>query len=345
MAKRRFFLNHNNQPIRTLDDLIQNCDPPQLVIDYREGKLKRWLEALRTFDNLIQAIDQISSQNDLDVAKELVEILEIETKILENYQHSRKFFESGNKYYELEEYEMALADYSQAIQFDANYTEAINGRDTTIAEIRKAQEKAKREAEIRKAQEKAKREAEIRKAQEKAKREAEEKKRRLITSKADFNQLNQYLAEGKWKEADQETANIMLKIMGRESEGWLTSDNCKNFPREELKIIDSLWVKYSNGKFGFSVQKKIWIECGGKVGVYDWDIYRKFAVKIGWRKGDNWLNYSELTFNTNAPQAHLPAGGAVQAGGVGYLFSLALGVSLFSFEGVSEGISFLFSRL
>jgi hypothetical protein len=131
----------------------------------------------------------------------------------------------------------------------------------------------------------------------------------LKTAKADFTQLDQYLKNGQWKEADEETANVMLKIMGREEERWLTEDNCKNFPREELKIIDSLWIKYSNGKFGFSVQKKIWLECGGKVGVYDFDIFCKFADKIGWRKGDNWLSYSELTFNTTAPQAHLPLGG------------------------------------
>ena len=29
-----------------------------------------------------------------------------------------------------------------------------------------------------------------------------------------------------------------------------------------------------------------------------------------WRKGENWLNYDELTFNLNAPQAHLPSTGA-----------------------------------
>jgi serine/threonine protein kinase len=135
----------------------------------------------------------------------------------------------------------------------------------------------------------------------------------LKTAKADFTLLDQYLKNGQWKKADQETAEIMLKIMGKVKEGWLTEENCKNFPREELKIIDSLWEKYSNGKFGFSVQKEVWFECDGKIGVYDWGIYKKFSKKIGWSKGffNNFLEYSELTFNTNAPRAHLPNGNQV----------------------------------
>jgi hypothetical protein len=133
----------------------------------------------------------------------------------------------------------------------------------------------------------------------------------LKTESADFTELDRFLAQGKWQEADQETGKVMLKIMGREKEGWLTEDNCKNFPREDLKIIDDLWVKYSNGRFGFSVQKQIWIKCGGKVGVYDYDVWIKFADRIGWRQGGDWLgdwlSYSQLTFTINAPQAHLPA--------------------------------------
>lgn len=142
----------------------------------------------------------------------------------------------------------------------------------------------------------------------------------LITAKADFTQLDRYLAQGKWREADQENYMIMKKIVdkitGRDA-GHGINLTYQNFPREELQIIDSLWIKYSNGKFGFSVQKKIWLECGGDIrnyyddnGIIHEDIMDKFCQKIGWqdRRGDN-LIYSQLTFNTNAPQGHLPAGG------------------------------------
>lgn len=131
---------------------------------------------------------------------------------------------------------------------------------------------------------------------------------KLQTKKADFHKLAQLLSAKKWKEADYETTNLMLKICHREKYGWLTNENCQRFPYEELKIIDDLWVKYSNGHFGFSVQKKIWIECGGIAGIYNDNLYKKFGYKIGWRNDKHWLRYSDLNFNINAPKGGLPLG-------------------------------------
>jgi hypothetical protein len=58
-------------------------------------------------------------------------------------------------------------------------------------------------------------------------------------------------------------------------------------------------VKYSNGKWGFSVQKQILVECGAKLdGKYPGDeIWREFFRRVGWRKGESYLNYSDLTFD------------------------------------------------
>ena len=99
----------------------------------------------------------------------------------------------------------------------------------------------------------------------------------------------------------------MLKSANREKELHLDIDSCRNFPQEELRIIDQLWLKYSQNRFGFSVQKKIWVDNGGKLDEnYDWDTYIKLADKVGWRKGGDWLNYHKFTFNTNALPGHLP---------------------------------------
>jgi eukaryotic-like serine/threonine-protein kinase len=132
---------------------------------------------------------------------------------------------------------------------------------------------------------------------------------KLISSKAiDYRKLDQLLAENKWKEADQETDKKILEVIGKK---WseVTSDDFKNFSKEDLQIMDQLWVKYSQGLFGFSVQKQIYINCGGTPGVYDWDTYKRFAEKVGWITGEKWLSYSELPFNTNAPLGNLPAAG------------------------------------
>ena len=122
----------------------------------------------------------------------------------------------------------------------------------------------------------------------------------------DYTRLRDLLAAGKWKEADQETNCVMLKAAKREVDGWLDAESIKNFPCDDLRTIDQLWVKYSHGRFGFSVQKKIWLEVGGKYD-YDYETECKLAERVGWLKGHKWLEYEDLTFNNHqAPRGHLP---------------------------------------
>jgi hypothetical protein len=113
------------------------------------------------------------------------------------------------------------------------------------------------------------------------------------------------LKEGKWKEADYETLAVMLKASDRESEGWFSLESLKNFPCSDLRTLDLLWVKYSNGRFGFSAQKLIWESVGEDI--------NKFGSSVGWQKKmvferiqRDWLYYKNLNFNTNAPSGHLP---------------------------------------
>ena len=121
-----------------------------------------------------------------------------------------------------------------------------------------------------------------------------------------FQNLEALLKAGKWREADLETWNLMLKLTKREQEGLLELEDVKNFPRQELRKMDQLWVKYSNGKFGFSVQKQIWRDLGGKFWEPDWDTYVKLSERVGWRKNNEWLSYDSYTFSTNALPGHLP---------------------------------------
>ncbi len=127
----------------------------------------------------------------------------------------------------------------------------------------------------------------------------------------DYSCLRDLLAAGNWKDADQETLNMMLKAAKRENEGYFDGESIDDFPGDDLRTIDQLWIKYSQGRFGFSVQKKIWLECGGNV---DYDTECKLADRVGWRttnllnKDVKWLNYDNLTFNNHkeTPLGHLP---------------------------------------
>jgi hypothetical protein len=112
----------------------------------------------------------------------------------------------------------------------------------------------------------------------------------------DYCKLRDLLKAGQWREADQETLQVMLKAANRVIERYLDSASLKNFPCKDLKTIDQLWVTASDGHFGFSVQKKIWEDCcsptsSGK----NWD---QFCVRVGWKnKQAVYVNYSDLKFH------------------------------------------------
>ena len=135
----------------------------------------------------------------------------------------------------------------------------------------------------------------------------------LVSAKGvDYTKLRDLLAAGKWKEADEETAMVMFKVAGRELEEWLDVEDIENFPCQDLGTIDKLWVKYSDGKFGFSVQKQIYQSLGGTK-EYDEKVWKAFCDKVGWRQGGKWLNYNDLTFDISTHY-------------VGYLPGFLLGV-------------------
>jgi hypothetical protein len=95
----------------------------------------------------------------------------------------------------------------------------------------------------------------------------------------DYTKLRDLLAEGKWKEADQKTGKVMCQAARRESEGWLNVESIDNFPCEDLRTINQLWLHYSNGKFGFSVQKEIYESLGG-TREYNAEVWKNFGDRL-----------------------------------------------------------------
>ncbi len=146
-------------------------------------------------------------------------------------------------------------------------------------------------------------------------------KGKSIFPKGDYQRLEKLLAEGKWREANEATANRMLEVAGKIKEGWLRVEDIDKFPCEDLRTIDQLWVSYSYGHFGFSVQKRIYQSLGGTKN-YNPKVWKAFGERVGWCKegewwkalgerigwyeGGEWLSYSDLSFNISAQQGHLP---------------------------------------
>lgn len=114
-----------------------------------------------------------------------------------------------------------------------------------------------------------------------------------------YGLLENYMRDREWKNADQYTYQVMVQVCKQES--YLTLDNLRNFPCEDLNRIDDLWLKYSDRTLGFSVQKGIWIDVGGKLDFGE-DIdsaraaYIKMSDRVGWRQEGKWVNYTDLNF-------------------------------------------------
>jgi hypothetical protein len=143
----------------------------------------------------------------------------------------------------------------------------------------------------------------------------------------DYTRLRDLLVQGKWKEADKETLLVMLKVAEREKDRWLRVEDIEEFPCTDLRTIDTLWVKYSNGHFGFSVQKRIWESVGGT------KTYCRFGDRVGWRVNNDWLDYNKLTFTVEAAEGHLP------------VTPTTLYRGFFSFVTAANPVSSLMSRL
>ncbi len=122
----------------------------------------------------------------------------------------------------------------------------------------------------------------------------------------DYTKLRDLLAVSNWKEADIETAKLMLQVMKKNYWNEVYQEDIENFPCQDLHIIDRLWEQYSYGYFGLRIQQTIWSEIGGQV---DYETEKKLADRLGWRKDGKWLDYEALTFQLSpmTPMGHLPA--------------------------------------
>lgn len=143
-----------------------------------------------------------------------------------------------------------------------------------------------------------------------------------------YFKLAYYLQQEEWRAADRETWKVMKQVGDRGGKGYLDPGDFQEFPCEDLRVIDQLWVKYSNGKFGFSVQKRIYVEAGNPLdGQYHEKEWKEFCDRVGWRKdGDYVYRYEDLQASLqNSPAGEFPfwgwGGGLGDFVGVSVLFS------------------------
>jgi hypothetical protein len=117
----------------------------------------------------------------------------------------------------------------------------------------------------------------------------------------DYLPLQQRLVAQDFLAADRLTLEKLCELAGEAAlqRKWLYFSEVENFPITDLQTIDTLWFIHSQGKFGFSVQRELWLSLGK-----NWE---KLWPQIGWKTGNNWTRYpNEFTWDLSAPKGHLP---------------------------------------
>ena len=117
----------------------------------------------------------------------------------------------------------------------------------------------------------------------------------------DYSPLQALLARKEYEEADRLTLQKMCELAGPVAirRKWLYFSDVDQFPVKDLQVLDQLWKVYSENKFGFSVQRELWLNSRK-----NWD---DLWPKIGWKGDNGWTRYpNEFIWDLSAPRGHLP---------------------------------------
>ncbi len=130
--------------------------------------------------------------------------------------------------------------------------------------------------------------------------------------------LKQLLQAQDWAAADRETRRLIAPefVSLRPPANWVVTSPL-------IQAIDQAWLQASNGRFGLSVQARIWQAVKAAYPQNEEAAVNAFRDRVGWKLttprsepdfiSSDWLNESELTYSLNAPVGHLPWAGVSDA--------------------------------
>ncbi|WP_269610099.1 GUN4 domain-containing protein [Prochlorococcus marinus] len=117
----------------------------------------------------------------------------------------------------------------------------------------------------------------------------------------DYSPLQRYLLNENYEDADRFTSAKLRELAGAKAvkRGYVYFSEVEKIPSIDLSTLDNLWIVYSRGKFGFTVQAKILDSVGGR--------YDKLWPRIGWKKDGIWTRYPKaFNWSIEAPNGHMP---------------------------------------
>jgi hypothetical protein len=117
----------------------------------------------------------------------------------------------------------------------------------------------------------------------------------------DYAPLQHHLLLQEYEAADRLTASILRKLAGSEAErrGYVYFSEVATMPAVDLESLDRLWLAYSRGRFGFSIQGRLLAAVDGQ--------WERLWPRLGWKRDGVWTRYpGSFTWSLDAPEGHMP---------------------------------------
>ena len=117
----------------------------------------------------------------------------------------------------------------------------------------------------------------------------------------DYAPLQQALMAQQFEEADRITSTLLRELAGPDAvrRGYVYYSEVPPMPSADLDSLDRLWVCFSRGRFGFSVQGRLLRSCNAR-----WEL---LWPKLAWKDGGRWTRYpGSFQWSIDAPEGHMP---------------------------------------
>jgi hypothetical protein len=117
----------------------------------------------------------------------------------------------------------------------------------------------------------------------------------------DYAPLQDRLLHQDFEAADRLTSEHLRQLAGEPARrrGYVYFSEVPRFPDADLESLDRLWLVYSRGRYGFSVQGRLLAACGGR--------WEELWQRLGWKREGVWTRYPNgFTWSQQAPEGHLP---------------------------------------
>ncbi|KAF7112519.1 hypothetical protein RHSIM_RhsimUnG0221100 [Rhododendron simsii] len=136
------------------------------------------------------------------------------------------------------------------------------------------------------------------------------------TDPLSFDLLHHHLSAQDFWQADEETRRLLIALAGDQARkrGYVFFSEVQFISPTDLQSIDGLWRAHSDGRFGYSVQRKIWKRVNKD--------FTRFFMKVGWMKklDTEMEQYNYRAFpnefiwelNEETPEGHLPLTNALR---------------------------------